>query len=373
MPEKTTIPASRKLPGFFSAILYAVLGGVIVWAGVVGRQAWVATSEAKSEKTILSSSYGLSGGAHKGLDPHFSTTNGATAAPPAKAGDLLDPPVLNVVHVESDEDTAAKIPWDALSHAIASATGKQVTMHRFEPDRSQMDVIREGNYQILVVHAAETPYLVNNIGFVPFAVAGDEHGPDGHRLNIIVNANSPIKAVPDIRSHVLKCTAPDSITGYRAALAYLAELHDLRAGADFEVTYSGSPSQSIHDIVAGDMAAAAVSNDKLISMTQSGEISPKSYRVLFESEVIPRFVVGFVYNLKPDVASEVQKAVLSFVGTSSGQTSELSRNIRFVPVQYPKDFEIVRAIDDAFEPRAVSLPKSTTRPASQPATTAPVE
>jgi phosphonate transport system substrate-binding protein len=137
---------------------------------------------------------------------------------------------------------------------------------------------------------------VNNVGFVPIAVAGDEHGPDGHRLNIIVNANSPMQVVSDIRGQVLECSQPLSITGYRAPLAYLSKMQGLQAGQDYQVTFSGTPSQSIRDIVNGATAAAAVSNDKLISMKGTGEISPKDYRVLYESEVIPRFAMGTMYN-----------------------------------------------------------------------------
>jgi hypothetical protein len=76
-----------------------------------------------------------------------------------------------------------------------------------------------------------------------------------------------------------------------------------------------------------------------------------------------------MYNLKPSIADAVRKAVLSFVSSPAtqptGTVPASERNIRFVPVDYAKDFAMVRAIDDAFESRALlGFNKAATKPAN---------
>jgi len=77
--------------------------------------------------------------------------------------------------------------------------------------------------------------------------------------------------------------------------------------------------------------------------------------------VMPQYAIGTFYNLKPEVAANIKKAVLSF--TNPPQPGDKGSPIRLLPVDYARDFATLRSIDDAFEPRLLMPPKSSQAPA----------
>ena len=107
-------------------------------------------------------------------------------------------------------------------------------------------------------------------------------------------------------------------------------------------------------------------------MLASGSITPDQYRVIFESQVVPRTTIGWFYNLNPALAVKIDQAILSFQPTtepsgSSDSESSDSTAMHFVPVDYKNDFQLVRLIDDRFEPRLDAKAKETAAvPATQP-------
>jgi hypothetical protein len=79
--------------------------------------------------------------------------------------------------------------------------------------------------------------------------------------------------------------------------------------------------------------------------------------------------VGCFYNLKPELAGKIRQAVLNFdpdgspaAGASTGRSphgeaSETSgKGMRFIAVDYKRDFKLVRHIDDSFDPRIGAKP-----------------
>ena len=81
--------------------------------------------------------------------------------------------------------------------------------------------------------------------------------------------------------------------------------------------------------------------------------------------MIPRTTIGYFYNLKPEFAAKVQDAIKTYVGGDA--TGATTRPLRFLPVDYKKDFQLVREIDDRFDPRF----DYKTKKAAATATTAP--
>src|SRR5262249_37588686 len=152
---------------------------------------------------------------------------------------------------------------------------------------------------LIALHAADTPFLVNHYGFQPLACLGNKSGVNGNRLDIIVPAGSSIASPADLKGHRLVCTEPSSITGYRAAIAVLMREFSLRPDVEYEVTWSLGQKKSISGIAKGEFEAAAISDDKLQSQLAKGSIKPSSYKLIYQSPVIPRTTIGCFYNLNP--------------------------------------------------------------------------
>ena len=166
-----------------------------------------------------------------------------------------------------------------------------------------------------------------------------------------------------MRGHALTCTTPDSITGYRAAIAVLAQQAGLRPDVDYNIDFSFGQKKSVLGVAAGDFEVAALSDDKLQSMLKKGSVTPAEYRLIYESEVIPRLTIGYAYNLQPELAAKVARAVLEFANESGPADETTGKPLRFLASDYKKDFEFVRRIDDSFDPRFHKRPKAIPPPA----------
>ena len=214
-----------------------------------------------------------------------------------------------LAHYQDADAETQLVDWDALQARLAEATGKKIVGQEYLNSADDVAALKAGTIHIVALHAADAPYVVNNAGFVPVAVLGSEDGAHGNHLDIAVAATSKIKALADVRGHALTCTTPDSITGYRAAIAVLAQQAGLRPDVDYNIDFSFGQKKSVLGVAAGDFEVAALSDDKLQSMLKKGSVTPAEYRLIYESEVIPRLTIGYAYNLQPELAAKVARAV----------------------------------------------------------------
>jgi len=350
-------------------ILFLSLMVVVVYAG----NALIKTlQERKSVQAVQAQAVansGLSVSAHKALLANFTDSKGTLLAdPPTSADQLLNPDTIIVAHIDGADETPG-VSWAAWETQLAASTGKKVEDQLYTNKAAQIAAAGSGKVTLLALHAADTPFLVNNYGFEPFAVLGDQAAVHGNRLDLIVPAGSSITTAADIKGHKLVCTVPSSITGYRAAVAYLLHDQGLRPNVDYEVIWSLKQKNSITGITGTadkkpekGYDVAAVSDEKLQALLDKGTIDASRFKMIYQSPVIPRTTIGYFYNLNPTLADQIRKAILApanpAVATSStGATPattpaiDASMGLRFLPTDYNADFRFVRTIDDQFDPR----------------------
>ncbi len=304
--------------------------------------------------------------APKKLAANFTDNQGRLLAdPPTDPSKLVDPSALVIGHlIESDAD-GPDLDWKQLDEHLSKITGKPVTDVEVENGPSQMDKIQSGQINIMALHGADAPFLVNNCGFQPIAVLGDETGAAGNHMDLLVKAGSSINSPADLKGKYLTCSDPLSIVGYRAAIVQLLQKYNLRPNVDYYVNWSQKQSKSVAGIADGTYECAAISDDKLQSMLAKHKIQPSQYKQIDQSEVFPRMAIGYFYNLKPELAAKVREAVLSYKPEAT-DTDE--KPMHFIPVDYKKDFAVIRNIDDRFDPRLepkASHKSATTSPVAE--------
>lgn len=313
----------------------------------------------------------------KGLAPEFTDVHGRLLAdPPADSTQLQNPATLVFAHIVSDDKDpeTAEVSWPELEAHIAAATGRMVTDEVFDNSPAQLATIKKNAITLLALHAADVPYIVNNFGFQPIAVLGDDSGAIGNKLDIIVPANSMMTSPAMLKGHKLTCTVPSSITGYRAAIALLVQNPGLQPNTDYEITWSLKQKASIKGIASGEYEAAAVSDDSLQADIKNGVIDKSAFKPIYQSDVIPRTTIGYFYNLDPDLAAKLTATITSFVPGAADTVDSGLPPLRFIPVDYKKDFMLVRDIDDRFDPRFDAKSKASkaaadaVTPAAVPAT-----
>lgn len=326
-------------------ILLVCLAAVLAYVGLAARQVMQQNEAIRGSDAQTVASTGLVPARNKGLSPNFSDTQGRLLAdPPATPTQWINPDVLTVAHIEG-ADTSPGSSWSEFESRLSAATGKKVVDQVYTNSPDQVAAIGAGKVTLLALHAADVPYLVNNYGFQPLAVLADASGANGHRLDLLVPAGSAIAKPADVRGHQLVCTVPSSISGYRAAIAYLMKECGLRPNVDYEIIWSTGQKRSITGIVEKKYEVAAVSDDKVNSMLAKGTISASQYKIIYQSPVIPRTVIGYFYNLNPTLAEQLRKFILATSPTTAPD------ELRFQPIDYKTDFQFVREIDDQFDPR----------------------
>jgi phosphonate transport system substrate-binding protein len=297
---------------------------------------------------------GLSSTGHKGLASKFTDQQGRLLAdPPASADQYLNPDVIVVAHIDGADETPGA-SWADWEEHLSRHIGKKVVDQVYTNSADQIAAAASGKVTLLALHAADTPFLVNNYGFQPIAVLGDDAGVAGNRMDLIVPADSSINKPADLVGHRLTCTAPSSITGYRAAIVTLMQDDGLRPNVDYELTWSLKQKLSIEGVAHKQYQAAAVSDEKLQATEEKGTIEASQYRIIYQTPVIQRTTIGYFYNLNPKLAEQLRTAILASTGPTSQPTTgptAASEVLRFLPTDYKKDFEFVRNMDDQFDPR----------------------
>lgn len=332
-------------------LVYGCLALAVAWISLLLLRANQDRAAMRAGQSRLLSQHGVSQPGHKRLSPSYVDADGDLLADPPAAKDAIAPESLTVAYYVGDEDENVMVDWKGFAEHLQQLTGKPATCQEYLNSSEEVAAVKAGSIQLVALHAADTPYLVNHAGFVPVAVLGNDSGPNGNHLNLAVHAECAARKLSDLRGMELICTRPDSITGYRAAIAVLLSETGMRPDVDYSIRYSHGQRRSIEGLAAGEFQVAALSDDKLQSLLKEGSVQADDYRVLYESKVIPRLTIGYVHSLHPELASAVSKAILEFANQAATPEESTGKPLRFLPIDYKSDFEFVRRIDDAFDPR----------------------
>ncbi len=333
-------------------------GGLAIAVGVVLAIAYRGSRQqvAEAGTSMSASFYGAITPIEKHLASRFTDADGDMLAdPPTDPAMCVNPETLFVAHYEGDYEEEPRVNWEAFQAHLEAATGKRVVLQEYLHSAAEVESIVAGRIHIVAPHAADMPILVNNAGLVPVAALGTADGPNGNHMVIAVRPDSQIKSLSDLAGKTVTCTRPLSITGYRAAVTVLFQQAAMRIDADYHVYLTDGQARSIRGLTARWYEVVALSHDKLLWAMDKGIIDMSHYRTVYESEIIPRLTVGHIYNLDPQLAAEVESAILSFDNERVTGEEWSARPMRFYPVDYRRDFRFVRKMDDSFVPRCGKL------------------
>lgn len=345
---------SQKSFSLLRILLIAVPAAAIAW-GV--KSYWDGQQRAEEQKTQQNTVRKLLGGESANtLAKDFTDADeDLLADPPEEDGKLQDPEELVFSYYASlaeagDEDTEEET-WKPFTEALSKATGKPVTYVHFNDVNEQLRALKDGSLHITAFGTGAVPTAVNKSGFTPLCCFADAEGNYGYTMKLIVPADSKIEKVEDLRGKRVTFTRPRSNSGYKAALALLLDEHDMQPERDYKWGFSYGHENSIQGIADGKFEAAAVASDILERMVAAGEIEKDSFHVIHESKPFPPGVLGYAYNLKPELRDAIREAVADFKmeGTPLVETYGAGEPLTLAMVDYKKDWDPVRTINEAVE------------------------
>jgi phosphonate transport system substrate-binding protein len=370
LADAPTTPA-RSSPriglSIFVAVVVVAIIASLVYLAVI--RAPIQRDEAMYEHAVLQVS-GLNHPVTNKLSADFVDANqdGVADAPtdPAKQ---IDPPTLTFSFVATDApETYREVFKDFTAH-LSKQIGRPVEYVMFTSTDDELRAMRDGKLAVAGLSTGTVRTAVNLAGFVPLAsLSPSEHDRFIH-TSIIVPADSNLRTLSDLKGQTLALTDTNSNSGFKAPVVALKEDHGLDPGRDYRLVFSGGHEQSIRHIADKTYAAAAVASDVLDRAVAHHEIKADQFRVLFESAGYPAATFGCVYNLKPDLADKIKQAMLSFKfdGTSMEKEFSPMKETRLVSMDYAKDFESVRRIEDATGTVEAISTTPTTAPSTQQA------
>lgn len=230
-----------------------------------------------------------------------------------------------------------------MSH-LSQCVGKKVVFFPVQSNAAQIEAMRSGRLHIAAFSPGPVNFAVNLSGAVPFAIRGNEQGPVGMHLKMIVKKDSPYQSLEDLKGKRIAHTSPSSNSGNLAPRALFPKL-GLTPDTDYKVVYSGKHDQSILGVKTGDYDAAPVASDVLGHMSERGVVGKDEFRVLYTSEMFPTDAYAYAHNLAPELQDKIKSCFFEYK-----VPAEMAKGLggdRFLPITYQKDWELVRTVAQA--------------------------
>lgn len=328
-------------------LLLALVVAVLVIVGFYA--AWQMPKPQSSHGSLHA--LGLANPVANRLHERFTDADGDLVADtPGDPAAWLDPETLtfSYIAIEGEGERYAET-WKEFVEHLAGATGRKVEYLVLESPGEQLRALKGGRLHVTGLNTGNVPIGVNDCGFVPFCTPGNEEGMVGYSMQIIVPAASPIKQVRGLQDRTLTLTHPNSNSGFKAPLVLLMNDFGLQVERDFLVSMSRSQDASIKGVAEGKYVAAAVASDMVRRAVSRGVAKEASVRPIYTSERFATAGIGYIHQLKPELADKIREAFLAFDWSDTGLEEEFAaaQVDRFVPIDYKNDWALVRRIDDA--------------------------
>lgn len=279
------------------------------------------------------------------LDSQFCDANkDLVADTPTDPKKLRDPSTLVFAFTPVEDPSVYEKLFRPFMGHLSQCVGKKVVFFPVQSNAAQIEAMRSGRLHIAAFSPGPVNFAVNLSGAVPFAIRGNEQGPVGMNLKMIVRKESSYQKLDDLKGKRIAHTSPSSNSGNLAPRALFPKL-GLTPDTDYKVVYSGKHDQSILGVKTGDYDAAPVASDVLQHMTDRGVVAKDEFRVLYTSEMFPTDAYAYAHNLVPALQNKIKQCFFDYK-----VPAEMAKGLggdRFLPITYQKDWELVRTVAKA--------------------------
>ncbi|TXG92445.1 phosphate/phosphite/phosphonate ABC transporter substrate-binding protein [Rhodococcus rhodnii] len=240
----------------------------------------------------------------------FAAVLGLAACGSSAADDAAgsgNPDTLVFASIPSEESQSLQQEYKLVTDVIEKETGKTVEFLNASDYAAVIEAQRAGKVQI----AAYGPFSYvtakdSGVGTIAAAAAVDEEGTDpGYQSYAIVNPDSGITSLADMRGKTICFVDPTSTSGYLYPSAGLLE-----AGID--------PAKDITPVFAGghDASALAVASGQCdggfaydtmvdVALPSKGELAPGAVNVIWKSEEIAGSPITVSDDLDPALRDQI--------------------------------------------------------------------
>lgn len=285
------------------------------------------------------------------LDSRYCDRDGDLLAdPPRDESEWLDPNTLIFAYAPVEDPAVYEDVFGEFIEHLEDRLARPVQWFGVRSYAAQIEAMRAGRLHISGFSAGSVQSAVNEAGFVPQTIMGNEDGFVGYHMEIISHVDSDITEPEDLRGRQVAFVSESSNSGYFAPRAILYEEFEMLPGEDYETTFSGSHDNSILGVYNKDYEAAAIANTVAIRMYDGGRLETlDDFNTVYASNTFPTTAYGVAHNLAPELQERIKQAFLEFDWEGTRLDEEWEEEDRFVEVDYMEDFEVMRTIRSGSE------------------------
>lgn len=262
---------------------------------------------------------------------------------PKDTARLRNPALLTFMYTPVQDPAVNEKIFEPFTKHLAQCTGKKVEYAPYRSDAEELEAMRTGKLHVAGFSSGTTVFAANKAGAVPFAAKGKEDGKyQGYHLIFIVKKDSPYQKLIDLKGKKIAHVSETSNSGHMAPLALLPRL-GLAPGKDYTPTFSGKHDTSILGVNSGKYDGAPVASDVFHRMASLGQIKVSDFRILYSSSRFPTSSITYAHDLAPALRDRIVKCFFDFRYTADMQKT-FDGSDRFVPIEYAKDWEIIRVV-----------------------------
>ncbi|MGL4495078.1 MAG: phosphate/phosphite/phosphonate ABC transporter substrate-binding protein [Beijerinckiaceae bacterium] len=277
------------------------------------------------------------------LDTAYCDADGDLVADaPKDPARLKDPATLIFAYSPVENPAVYQTVYQPFMDYLGTCTGKRVVYFPVQNNAAQIEAMRSGRLHISGFATGVVGFAVNLAGAVPFAVIGSGKGPSGYKLFAVVKADSPFKALPDLKGKKVAHTSPSSNSGNLAPRVFFPEL-GLKPDEDYKPLMSGGHDKSVMGVAAGDYDMAPVASDVYERMIARNAVKGDVLRVIWQSETFPTSSWSMPHDLKPELATKIAQCFMNYTW-HDGLKKEYSGEDRFLPMTYKDTWRPIREV-----------------------------
>ncbi|HTU24187.1 MAG TPA: hypothetical protein VMF30_02245, partial [Pirellulales bacterium] len=175
--QASSATSNRAVGSVLRAIAYLSVAGALTMVGFGAYRMVQDRAVMFETRDHLNEQRGLIQPVKKHLDAEYIDTDGNLLADlPGDQGKLINPDTLVLAHYIDAEVEKQLVDWDALKASLEQATGKTVVLQEYVNTADDVAAVKAGEIQLVALHAADAPYVVNNAGLIPLGVLGTKAG-----------------------------------------------------------------------------------------------------------------------------------------------------------------------------------------------------
>lgn len=277
----------------------------------------------------------------------FRDEDGDLVADPPADDACLTPETLVFSFVGPEEETDESTTFAELVAALGEATGLEAEYRHYASIEDQLAAMAADELHVLGLNTGSIPDAVRYAGFQPVSTFARDGGDFGYTMKLLAPAGG-VSELDQLASKRISFTQPDSNSGFKAALIYLMDEHELQPERDYEWGFTYAHESSIKQVAAGECDAAPVASDILARLVANGEVEEDAFAVLYESERFPPVTLGYAHNLAPELRDAIRTTLLEFDWSGTGMETKYGSSgaTQFAQVNYKNDWANIRRINE---------------------------